>query len=121
MKAYLENEIKENEKRTRTHLNIDAASAEYWRGRADAYRDVLRRFCIDEKPDNSGLKVYGMNTIDDKGANCRAVCAAKNKKQAVKILGTTAYHLGKYGSITANPIEVNAAMKLPGEKILIYE
>ena len=127
MKTYLEAQIAENDQKKAAHKSLDPVSAEYWGGRADAYRDILRRFCADDiiaelKKKNPGFRGYGIAGIHAETRKpCRIVCAAKSKKQAVKILETTAYSFGQFGAITDNAAEVKLALENPGKKIVIPE
>jgi len=139
MKDYLKQQITDCEKRQRaTHR--DPAAANYWRGKADVCRDILKRledeykpgtpdaFGPDpdapeeaeepEEPDNPrNLKVWGIMGYNSEGKQERCVVAAKTKKKAAKALDCTVFHLGKYGAITGNEFEIKVALENPGKVI----
>jgi len=66
MKNYLEQQISENDKRGKSHQSLDPVSAEYWKGRADAYRDVLKRLESEAKPDRKQTRKQRKKWADKK-------------------------------------------------------
>ena len=118
VKNYLKEQIQENDKRAAAHKHLDPASAEYWKGRGDSYRDILLLLEADEKPPNPGkLKVWGVAGFDDQGNQGRCVVAVRTKKEAAKAFKCTTFHLGKYGAVTANTKEIELALQNPGKVI----
>ena len=126
MIEYLKQEIEQCGKRVKA-TQRDPESANYWRGMADAYRDVLTRLGDKPaepynpgKPDNPrGLKVWGIMGFNDQGNEERCVIAAKTKAKAAKALDVTVFHLGRWGAVTSNVSEVTVALENPGKVVFV--